>query len=97
MELPENDFRFEIITLPEPELGCTHRVRQIERVVTPADDQWPVATLVDGDVMEDFTTDDPYGFVEAAREAQAHPLEERLEPFGLEWQREQEEHARGGW
>jgi hypothetical protein len=34
-------------------------------------------------------------FVAAFEESERYTLEERLGPFGLEWQREQEE--RGGW
>jgi hypothetical protein len=71
-----DDFRFEIVEIEEPEVGCTHIVRVI-------DDQ--------GEEIEAFTTGDPYGVVEAAREAQAYTLEERLGPYGLEWQREQEQ------
>jgi len=80
------DFRFEIIEHEEPELGCTHTVIVI-------DDR--------GEVLERFTTDDPYGAVAAAREAQSrreraeelgvHPLELAFAPFGREWQLEQEE------
>ena len=60
------DFRFEIIEIEEPEMGCTHLVIQI-------DDQ--------GEEIERFTTDNPYGAVEAAREAQAFTLEERLDMY----------------
>lgn len=67
-ELP--DFRFEITALDEPEMGCTHFVRMIE---FPGPD-WPCET-----VIESFTTDNPYGAVEAARELQAYPdMEERF-------------------
>lgn len=72
------DFRFEIVALEEPEVGCTHLVRVISLVEVPPDERWPVATIVDGEVLETFTTDDPYGAVEAAREVQAIPdIEER--------------------
>ena len=56
------DFRFEILALPEPEMCCTHLVVMI-------DDE--------GEEIERFTTDDPYGAVEAARYCQAVPLEQR--------------------
>jgi hypothetical protein len=61
------DFRFEIEALPEPEMGATHLVTRIE---------CPGET-----VIESFTTDDPYGAVEAAREAQNTTLEERFETY----------------
>lgn len=57
------DFRFDITELAEPELGATHLVLTI-------DDQ--------GAVVGRDITDNPYGMVEAAREAQAFTLEERF-------------------
>jgi hypothetical protein len=75
---PADDFRFEIVALEEPEMGCTHRVTVIELRIEEPGPVWPCETLVDGEVIESFTTDDPYGAVEAAREAQAYTLEERL-------------------
>jgi hypothetical protein len=57
------DFRFEITPIEEPEMGCTHLV---------------VVIGDEGEEIERFTTDDPYGAVEAAREAQAFTLEERF-------------------
>jgi hypothetical protein len=92
--MPEaNDFHFVITDVPEPEMGCTHYVEVYETL--PPDEVWPVDTR--GELLESFTTDDPYGAVEAAREAQAYTLEERLDEFGLEWQREQRDRAMGGW
>jgi hypothetical protein len=94
------DFRFEIVPMPEPELGASYLVRVIEQVEAPADDRWPVPTLVDGPEVEAFYTDDPGGAVAGAREAQArrreagrlgvHPLELEFAAFGPAWQREQE-------
>ncbi len=55
-------------------MGATHTVRMIELVLVRPGSE----TLVDRDLMEQFTTDDPYGAVEAAREAQVYTLEERL-------------------
>lgn len=75
------DFRIEITPLEVPEMGESHLVRQIALVLMPADAQWPVETLVDGEVMETLTTDNPYGYVEAAREAQAYTLEERFDMY----------------
>ena len=60
------DFRFEITQIEEPEMGCTH-------LVTMIDDQ--------GKVIEQFTTDDPGGAVESAREAQEFTLEDRFEMY----------------
>lgn len=77
----ENDFRFEITPLPEPEMGETHLVEMIELIVHPPDEMWPVETVTDGRIIESFTTDDPYGAVEAAREAQVYTLEERFEMY----------------
>lgn len=85
------DFRFEIVALDEPEMGCTHLVRMIETLPCRAcnatgqrfDTGATCSTCggrgsTDGDELECFTTDNPYGAVEAAREAQAFPdLEER--------------------
>ncbi len=70
-----DDFRFIITAWDEPELGCTHTVIRV-------DDR--------GFEAERFTTDDPYGAVEAFREYQAMPdLEERLnyyaERFGQDF------------
>lgn len=76
-ERNEMDFFFEIIPLPEPEMGATHLVIQTEWRVAPPDETWPVETLVPGDEIDRWTTDDPYGAVEAARECQAISLEER--------------------
>jgi len=69
----KGDFRFEITALEEPEMGATH-------VVEMVDDR--------GHVVENYTTDDPYGHVAQFRECQATPFEERYAPFGSEWQRE---------
>jgi len=66
------DFRFEIIEHDEPELGCTHTVIVHETTDDGKDT---------GSVLEHFTTDNPYGAVEAAREAQAYTLEERFELY----------------
>jgi hypothetical protein len=72
-----NDFHFVITPVPEPEMGCTHYVEVYETL--PADERWPCDTR--GPLLESFTTDDPYGAVEAAREAQAYSLEERFEMY----------------
>lgn len=66
------DFRFDIRALPEPEIGCTHLVIVIaHRGLGDGTD--------DIEEIERLYTDDPYGYVEAARERQAMPdLEERL-------------------
>lgn len=66
------DFRFEIIPLEEPEMGETHRV-----IVHEITDEG----VDTGNVLENFTTDNPYGAVEAAREAQMYSLEERFEMY----------------
>jgi hypothetical protein len=60
------DVRFYITPVPEPELGCTH-------LVVIVDDA--------GAAVERFTTDDPYGAVEACREAQTMTLEERFDYY----------------
>lgn len=65
------DVRFEIVPLAEPEMGCTHLVRVI-------DDK--------GELVESFTTDNPYGAVEACREVQSMSMEERFDYY-----------ARMGW
>jgi hypothetical protein len=77
MSNQENDFHFVITPIPEPEMGCTHLVEIYETL--PADERWPVDTR--GEMLESFTTDDPYGAVEAAREAQAYSLEERFDMY----------------
>lgn len=60
----DDDFRFAIYPWEEPEMDATHTVVHIS---TPSQI-----------VIDTFTTNDPYGAVEAAREAQATPdLEER--------------------
>lgn len=68
------DFRFDIFAWDEPEMGCTHTVRMIDE---------------HGVIVEQYTTDDPYGHVEQFREYQDSTFEERHAPFGPEWQREQ--------
>lgn len=73
-------------------MGCTHLVTMIELVLMPVDETWPVPTIVDGEILERFTTDDPYGAVEAAREVQAFSFEERME---REFEREQHSRLRG--
>lgn len=62
-----NDFRFIIETMPEPELGATYMVT--------------VVAHGSGRQLERFTTDHPYDEVEAAREAQAIPFEERMDMY----------------
>lgn len=77
-----DDFRFEIMRNPEPDDNAhLYLVKQI-------DDK--------GVVVDSFYSEDGYAYVEAFRESQEYTLEERLGPYGLEWQREQEE-RRGGW
>jgi hypothetical protein len=71
------DFRFEITAFDEPEMGCTHLVRMIELLPVPTVSEF--TGTVDGREIEAFTTDDPFGAVEAAREAQAYTLEERFD------------------
>ena len=66
---PDDDFRFVIDKLEEPEMGATH-------IVT-------VIGIPSGDVLERFSTDDPYSHVEQAREAQAW-LEENPGRYLLE-------------
>lgn len=59
------DFRFEITRNPEPDDPST--LYFVEVFAVPS-----------GERLESFTTSDPYGAVEAAREAQAIPFEERM-------------------
>lgn len=83
------DVRFEITRNDEPDCpGTLYFVRIIERVEVPPDETWPVATVIDGAVIESFTCDDPYGVVDAYRYRQAVPMEDDLEPFGPAWERE---------
>lgn len=64
-QVPDTDFRFEITVNPEPDdPSTTHFVE--------------VFGVPSGERLEAFTTGDPYGAVEAAREAQAIPFEERM-------------------
>lgn len=87
---PANDFRFEIVQNPEPDSPSDlYFVTVIELLIAAPDETWPCETLVDGDVLESFSTSDPWSAVEAAREAQAYTLEERIGEYGLEWEREQ--------
>ncbi len=62
-----NDFRFEIVKLEEPDDFRTHLVTVLD--------------VETGDFLDSFTTGDPFGAVEAAREAQAYTLEERFEMY----------------
>lgn len=73
-------------------MGCTHLVTMIERIVCPPDETWPCETVIDGEILERFTTDDPYGAVEAAREVQVFSFEERME---RQFEREQHAGLRG--
>ena len=70
------DFRFEIEPIEEPEMGCTHIVTMIEN--GPNGERLEATELT---VLDRFTTDNPYGAVEAAREAQAYSLEERFDLY----------------
>jgi hypothetical protein len=72
------DVHFKITPVPEPEMGCTHLVEQFE--ILPADGAWPCETLA-AEPFESFTTDDPYGAVEAFREAQTYTLEQRFDLY----------------
>lgn len=76
-----DDFFFTITPLEEPEFGETHLLVMTEWIIAPPDETWPVETLVPGAEIERLNTGDPYGFVEAARESQAVPLEERLDRY----------------
>jgi hypothetical protein len=58
-----DDFFFDIDAIDEPEMGATHVVA--------------IAARGSGRLIERFTTDDPYGAVEAARYCQSTPLEAR--------------------
>lgn len=62
----KDDYRFEIIDLREPEMGSTHLVQMIDDT---------------GSIVESFTTDNPYGAVEAFRESQSMTLEERFDYY----------------
>lgn len=72
----DDDFRYEYFRHPEPDSPSDLYV--MTRYATPSQKE-----------LERFSTDDPGREVEAAREAQTHSLEERLGPYGLEWEREQ--------
>ncbi len=67
----DTDFRFEIVEYEEPEVSCTHLV-----IVHETRDGQDTGTI-----LERFTTDDPCGAVEAAREAQEFTLEERFDLY----------------
>lgn len=72
------DVYFEIDRHPEPDdPSSTH----VMRIYAHGTDE----------LLETHVTGDPHGYVEAFREAQNFTLEERLGPYGLEWQREQED------
>lgn len=76
----DRDVRFEIEANPEPD--------------DPASTHFLAVVCNDTDeVLETHILGDPYGFVEAYREAEAYTLEERLGPFGLAFQREEEARA----
>lgn len=62
------DARFEVITCDEPEMGRTHTV-----VIYAHPSQQEV---------DRFTTDDAHGAVEAFREVQTTPIEERWAIYG---------------
>ena len=81
------DFRFEVHANPEPD--DPSNLYYIAQIAT-FDGQ-------DAGVIDAWTTDAPYAAVEAAREAQEYTLEERLGPYGLEWEREQRDRMNGGW
>lgn len=82
--------RFEYTKNFEPDQpGQGYYIREIELVEVPADEQWPVPTLVPGEVLDSFMTDDPGSVIEAYVESREFTLEERLGPYGLEWEREQ--------
>lgn len=81
MSVYDNDVRFVIERNPEPDdPASTHYVEVIDNVTD--------------EVLERHITGTPYEMVEAYREAQEYTLEERLGPYGLDWQREQEDRAR---
>jgi hypothetical protein len=47
--------------------------------------------------MHERAFEDAASFVAAMEESVLYTLEERLGPFGLEWEREQEDRRNGGW
>jgi hypothetical protein len=70
---------FAVTENPEPDCPwTTHLVEIREQREAPADDRWPVATLVPGDLVDSFMTGDPAGAIDAAVEAHETTLEERL-------------------
>lgn len=64
----DNDFRYEITPNPEPSEPAD--LFFVRRIATPSQK-----------VIESFTTDDPYRDVEAAREVQNIPMEERWDMY----------------
>ncbi len=73
----EGDFRFNVTRNPEPDDNA--HLYLVEMI----DDK--------GIVVESFYSEDGFAAVESFRESQNYTLEERLGPYGLEWQREQRE------
>lgn len=77
-----HDFRFDIVLNPEPDSASDlYFITQIALVIAPPDETWPCETVVDGPVIDSWTCEDPYAAVEAAREAQAYTLEERMDIY----------------
>lgn len=64
----EDDVRFEVVRNPEPDdAASTHWLGMYSHHT--------------GELIESHITGDPYGFIEAFREVQCIPLEERLDMY----------------
>jgi hypothetical protein len=78
----EDDYRFEIERVEEPDfVDGQFLLRRIH--------------IGTGAIVESLLVADPYSEIEAFRLSQATTLEERLAPFGLEFELEQEERRAG--
>jgi len=75
MDATENDFRFHIEEIEDDDFR--YRVTVTELVFHPAGPDFPFSTWKEGEILEVFVTNSPYDEVEAAREVQCIPMEER--------------------
>lgn len=71
--------RVRIVPNMEPDQpGQSFLVTIIERVEVPADAQWPVPTIVDGNILDAWYTDSPGEDVWYAEQAQGGPMPQEV-------------------
>ena len=97
-DLPVVDFFFKTERNPEPdEPANLFFIEMWEWRLAPADETWPVPTLVPGNLIESYTTDDPGREIAGAREAQERQNMTPEEREADDLREMEREYAQEGW